>query len=90
MITLAIKSKERMPHEKIHHPIFYDLFFIHWSRLFRIAWDRHPRQRGGLRVTGKKCRKIVSVGNGTYELPTGKGETTPIWKRVAEGDSHKL
>lgn len=43
-----------------------------------------------LRETGKICRKVVPVGNGAYELQSGKGETKQIWKRVVAGNPHKL
>lgn len=40
--------------------------------------------------TGKKCRKVVPIGNGAYELKTGKGETTHTWERIIEGNPHGL
>jgi hypothetical protein len=43
-----------------------------------------------LRERGEICRKVVPVGNGAYELQTGRGETKQIWKRVVEGNPHKL
>lgn len=43
-----------------------------------------------LRERGEICRKVVPVGNGAYELQTGKGETRQIWNRVVEGNPHKL
>lgn len=43
-----------------------------------------------LRDTGKKCRLIVPLGNGAYELRSGKGNQTHTWDRVVSGNPSGL
>jgi hypothetical protein len=43
-----------------------------------------------LRDTGKKCKKVVSTGDGSYELQDKNGKATHRWHRVVPGNPHGL
>ena len=43
-----------------------------------------------LRDTRKKCRLIVPLGDGAYELRSVKGKTTHTWDRVVPGNPEGL
>lgn len=43
-----------------------------------------------LRDTGKKCRLIVPLGGGAYELRSVKGKATHTWDRIMPGNPKGL
>ena len=43
-----------------------------------------------LRDTGKKCRLIVPLGDGAYELRSVKGKATHTWDRILPGNPKGL
>ena len=49
-----------------------------WVKKGKLCF-RYP---DSLRDTGKKCRLIVPLGEGAYELRSVKGKTTHTWDRI--------
>jgi hypothetical protein len=57
-----------------------------WVKKGKLCF-RYPKS---LRDTGKKCRLIVPLGGGAYELRSVKGKATHFWDRVVPGNSKGL
>jgi hypothetical protein len=57
-----------------------------WVKKGKLCF-RYPNS---LRDTGKKCRLIVPLGDGAYELRSVKGKATHSWDRVVPGNPKGL
>lgn len=57
-----------------------------WVKKGKLCF-RYPNS---LRDTGKKCRLIVPLGEGAYELRSVKGKTTHTWDRILPGNPRGL